>query len=62
MYDEELKNTAFVIGCQPEGAVRLSKRVGDEEGKNCQRNRESIWEGQTYFSTEARDSDKKKIL
>ena len=24
---------AFVTGCQPEGAVRLSKRVGDVEGK-----------------------------
>ena len=44
MYGEEPKNMAFVIGCQPEGAVRLSKRVGDVEGKNCQRNRKGIWE------------------
>ena len=33
MYGEELKNMAFVIGCQPEGAGRSSKRVGDVEGK-----------------------------
>jgi len=44
MCAEELKNTAFAIACQPEGAARLSKRVGDVEGKNCQRNWESNWE------------------
>ena len=43
MYVEELKNTAFEIACQPEEAARLSKRVGDVEGRNCQRNRESNW-------------------
>jgi len=43
MYDDEPKSMASGIVCQPEGAVRLSKRVGDVEGKNCQHNWESIW-------------------
>ena len=43
MYVEELKNTAFEIACQPEEAARLSKRVGEVEGRKCQRNRESNW-------------------
>ena len=43
MYVEELKNTAFEIACQLEEAARLSKRVGDVEGRNCQHNWENNW-------------------
>ena len=43
MCGEDQKNMVFEIACQLEGAVRLLKRVGDVEGKNCQRNWESNW-------------------